>query len=329
MIPRGRITEILRRYGIHYVDSGNNVAENNVAIRCPFCGTDDPSEHMGIHLRTGYWGCWRVQSHRGRKLENLLPYVIHCSRREAFGLLDDGQIPLDPRNSFSDEIAANMKLADYIKPPADEPLTFPNEFKSIKEETSKRFWSYLIDRGFLEKDIGRLVERYDLHRCMSGEWKYRLIIPAYSLKDELIGWTGRAITKSKLRYKSHPHGGQLKRHIFDESKIWEGRLLLVCEGPFDAMKLGLYSPEDVAVTCLWGVSATQEQLATLRILTMGFRRTVISFDRDIFEASVELQSRMELGKVKLFPNLAAKDPGVMTPEQVMEYISQLSEGLPG
>ena len=42
---------------IPYVTTGPNVARGHFAIKCPFCGEADPSEHLGIEESTGRWGC--------------------------------------------------------------------------------------------------------------------------------------------------------------------------------------------------------------------------------------------------------------------------------
>ena len=65
---------------IPYRTNGPNCAKGHVVIKCPFCGDEDPSEHLGIQLSTGYWGCWRNSSHRGRRPHRLIMRLLGCNQ---------------------------------------------------------------------------------------------------------------------------------------------------------------------------------------------------------------------------------------------------------
>jgi len=73
---------------IPYVTSGKNVSIGNFNIQCPFCGHADPSEHMGIEVATGYWGCWRESKHRGKSPQRLIMRLLHIGFDQANEIVD-------------------------------------------------------------------------------------------------------------------------------------------------------------------------------------------------------------------------------------------------
>src|SRR5271166_3036315 len=109
------IETTLRTYGIHFVTAGSNVAAHHINIKCPWC-SHDPSEHLGIDLRTGMWGCWRDPAHRGRSLNRLL-YKLHIPTTAA----DKSQLiyKLEPTVSEEEESPKVFKLPEMFVPIRD------------------------------------------------------------------------------------------------------------------------------------------------------------------------------------------------------------------
>ena len=68
---------------IHFVDSGANVVRGNVACRCPWCGGNDPSEHMSINLEGKGFRCWRQPLHSGKNPAKLIQALLNCSWDQA------------------------------------------------------------------------------------------------------------------------------------------------------------------------------------------------------------------------------------------------------
>src|SRR6185436_20537355 len=78
-----------RRHNIDYVTSGPNASKGRLQIKCPFCGQDDPSEHMGVSIRGKGWSCWRNAGHRGVSSERLIQALLRCSSEEAKRLIGE------------------------------------------------------------------------------------------------------------------------------------------------------------------------------------------------------------------------------------------------
>src|SRR5437773_2381680 len=75
--------KLLSNNGIEYVTSGSNTKRGEISVKCPFCGDDDPSEHMGISLTKDVWGCHRNAQHRGKNLRRLISALLGCSSSQA------------------------------------------------------------------------------------------------------------------------------------------------------------------------------------------------------------------------------------------------------
>ena len=73
---------------IPWVSRGPNTKRGEVSIKCPWCGEDDPSEHLGISLDKENWGCLRSIRHRGRRPYALVQALLGCSYAQARIIVD-------------------------------------------------------------------------------------------------------------------------------------------------------------------------------------------------------------------------------------------------
>lgn len=319
-----------RTQHIPFVTAGPNVARNDINIRCPLC-TDDPSEHMGLSKdpQRPWWGCWRNGAHRGTNPARLIMVLLRCSYEVAENLVEAGDVSKIDR---FEGLGSRMKAAP--EPPRKESksaaLHMPREFRPItKSGYGAAFYRYLQeDRGFTR--IGKLVDRYDLRYCLTGHFRYRLIIPIYVL-GELVSWTGRDITKkSAVRYRTlsddpakaadqgyAPARINIKSTVLNADLCRGGEKLFVCEGPFDALKLD-WSVIDSNAVALFGMPESQ-QLAAIRHLAHGYEAIHVTLDRDAKSKAIALTE--QLRGVSPIPVLwrqlprPFKDPGEL-PEDV-------------
>lgn len=299
------ITDILRQQGIPYITSGKNVKHGNVNITCPWCGADDKSHHMGINPETGAFACWRNMQHRGPTVHGLLMKLLGCSREAVQALLTD--------TSDLQQVVARLKAhgtADAKAEPVS--VSIPGLRKLSPRGEQARFHNYLMQRGYHYEHVGIMADLYDLHVGMFGELCNRIVFPLH-VDGELVGFTGRAIDNSRLRYYSHP-GPIVKQNVlwFDLLKKG-GRRLYVCEGPFDALRVDYVSRIEGLpdrATCMFGVSYTRQQLTRLHCLAAGFDELVILFDRVAMPQAIQLDQALSLGKSRIQTlQEGVKDPG--------------------
>jgi hypothetical protein len=309
--------KLFEENGIPYVTRGPNTAKGNVSIKCPFCGDSDPSMHMGVSLTSESWGCLRDAEHRGRSPKWLVRALLGCSFTQA-GLVVNQYSHSDPDDL--DGVIQMLQETKVEEETAPVIVKFPSCFKPIKPRgTTKRFFTYLEDRGL---DAKRISKDYDLRCSHLGQYKDRIIIPIYN-NGQLQGWTSRALGNPVNAPRYLASSNQIKTTIwnFDELKKGGDRLFVV-EGPFDAIRidsfakamrpLGIITPSlnrawNVKATCTFGTSVTLPQIILLKNIAKNFKEVYVMFDRGAEAPSAELASWLQVKEVRL-PDYA-KDPG--------------------
>ena len=300
---------------------GPNVARGHINIKCPFCGEADPSEHMGIRLEDGAWGCFRDPTHRGRYPVKLIYTLKGCSYAEAKQIWEEGA----PVLGFSVE-ELEQKLSDVatdVEPP--EPIQWPKEIRRFDgtRGIQGRFLRYLDTRGFPTA----VAKRYGLRYALVGEHKHRLIFPL-KLDGKLYGWTGRALGRSMVRYRTHPEGDGVRHLIWNQDKARRGgSILVICEGPFDALKVDYYGRKHgVRAIALLGVSVPLERVLLLKSLVPRFRRIVLLMDAEAVSQALKIEAALSA----VIPNLervdlpqGIHDPGAMSPVQAARFCKKL------
>lgn len=311
---------------IDYVTRGPNVKKDNVNIACPFCG-DDPSHHMGVSLLDKGYGCWRSANHAGKKSNGLIRALLNCSFNQA-KILAQQYSAADPE-SLDEAIAALMagEQADKRPDRATE-LRFRGEFSPIKAKGStSRFYSYLERRGFGD-GTADLCKLYNLRCANTGRFKDRVIIPIYQ-GGKLVSWTSRAIGKNveAARYLalSEDQGGLV--NVFHTIWNWDelkhgGDLLIIVEGPFDALKVDFYGWElNTCATCTFGTAMSEEQAMMIAEVAKGFEKAVLLYDAGATESIFRAKGLLEHTKVECgFLPPDVEDPGEMSRKQVRKFI---------
>lgn len=300
---------------IHYVTRGPNTKKGEVSITCPMC-TDDPSEHLGINLSNGYWGCHRNSAHRGKSAKTLIRAILGTSYTGADSYLR--------QYSHSDPDDLD-KVLEALKEPKQEiapDRVFPiceaefNNFRLIKPRGStKRFFSYIQGRDF--DDPKAIIESYSLRCATTGRYKDRVIIPIRH-NSELLGWTSRAICKVENAPRYLASSEDVKTTVFNFDELKKGgQRLFVVEGPFDAIKVdsaGHVQKVPYRATCTFGTSSTLSQIALLRVLVKKFKETFVLFDQGADEPARNLAEW--IGAKTAWLPIGVKDPGELRPSEL-------------
>jgi hypothetical protein len=301
----------LEAHGVDYVSSGPNTKRGNISIQCPWCGPDDPSQHLSVALDKDAYGCWRNARHAGRNPYPLVAALLNCSFSQAKLIVQQFNAA-DPENLE----AAVMALGGLTKPvqQPELPIELPDTFKSIKPTgLTRRFWRYLEGRGF--DDVASLIDRYSLMCCQVGRWKDRIILPIYS-NGKLVGWTARAIqgTAHAPRYLTSSPG--VKNTIFNEDQLVGGDKLFITEGPFDALKVDFYGYPKARATCLFGTNPTLSQISILRWVVRRYNAAVILFDQQAEDQAMQLRDYFSSAVGIVALPTGVKDPGSLTQQQI-------------
>lgn len=305
---------LLEENRIPYVTFGPNTKKGEVSVKCPWCGVDDPSEHLGIKLEGEAWGCHRNQIHRGKSPVRLLQALLGCSFSQA-KLIVAQYDAADP-DTLEQAIAA---LTEQKEPPvkATEALKLPPEAHALQPKS--RFYKYLLNRGF--DDPIAVATVYGLRGCTTGRWKDRILIPIYQ-GGKLVAWTARALQNpvNAPRYLSTSNA--IKSTVFQEDELKRGRVLFITEGPFDAMKVDYYGYDSGAsATAVFGTSITIDQIIILSRVSKNFKRTVILLDPDAVESTFNLSDWLPNAIIGHLPD-GVKDPGDLTEDQVKNLLKE-------
>lgn len=269
------VVALFNENGVPYRDHGKNVARGHVVITCPFC-FDDPSMHMGVDTMSGAWGCWRDTRHRGRSLWYLVKAVLGLSTRDAQSLT----------TGHKEMLTIDQLRANFDRPPVITKVLRNYEKSTVPVDRYKRFFNYLTSRGF--DDVHGLCRRFHIRAAVSGDLRERVIFPFHS-EGAVIGWQGRAIGKSTLRYISHPPEA-IKKCIFNDREQ-SGDVLFITEGPIDAMKVDWYSSDAVSAIALAGV-AVASKAGQINSVCRRFKKVVIMFDQGAMSMAFEVQRRI-------------------------------------
>lgn len=311
---------------IHYVTRGPNTKKGEVSIQCPMCGEADPSEHLGINLKTGYWGCHRDASHRGKQAHSLIRAVLGASTHTA------KQIMARYDRADPDTLDAMLSALEGNEPETDVKQMLNHEaewqkFQKIKARgLTDRYFRYLQVRGYAAEVI---VRKYDLRCTYTGRYKDRILIPV-RFNGELLGWTSRALgaPKSAPRYLMSDENVKTTVFNYDEVKQGGERLFIV-EGPFDAIRIDShpFTPRtDIPyrATCTFGTSPTISQIALLRTLVKKYTQAWVLFDEGADTPSRNLAEW--IGAQSAYLPTGIKDPGDMTDKHLDDMADEDFDG---
>jgi len=308
--------DLLDRARIPFVTAGANVSRGYIAVACPFCGPADPSQHMALRLGTRFWRCWRNPAHKGGDPVKLLAALLRCSYATAAELVGEDAPPPD------DLLGTVTAL---LRPPERERVAAlaPPQWRPLDDQPSARwFVAYLQRRGFSPVIIWSLTARYGLRYCTAGQFAGRLIFPVEE-DGQLRGWTGRSIyARERVRYLSH---GPLHRYLLwqDQLGASEADTLVLCEGPFDALKIAVLGQGRIAATCCFTAAPSAGQISRLASLAGRFRHRVLLLDRDAAPAILRSLQQLDLlgFRAAWLPH-NIKDPGELnSPAQLVAILT--------
>lgn len=251
-----------------FLGQGSNISKNNdMLFYCPI--KQHTSKKLSVNLtcdKDGHWGtyhCW-VCDFKGRNLLSLL------KRLKRYDLI----------KQYCSNVNNNTFNIFYEEHVEDEPVALPNMFIPLsayfmKNEKYTKYSNELRQAAtYLIK--GRDLTKLDIITNTLGittdekYYKY-VVIPSYDMSGTLNYFICRAYSKYKMRYKNCKHDKD--KIIFNEVNIDWKTPLLICEGPFDALK------SHVNATCLLGSSLTEKTLLFQRIIEND-TKVLLALDSD-------------------------------------------------
>jgi len=221
------------------------------------------------------------------------------------------------------------QLTPHVVKETKRTLKMPKEFKPFRDVPSaKPFINYLMTRMYTKKEILGFSENDDLCYCTSGAFKYRIIFPVIH-KHKLISWVGRTISTGNLRYKAltiDPEKAAADNtnaaiDLNTNYVLWYDRLkecdadtLVICEGPFDSLRVNVLGDGlGIASTCVFTSAPSDAQIEILYELFPKFKRRYLMLDRGTLPTAMKILSRMPGSDLKIVDLPShLKDPGEMS-----------------
>jgi hypothetical protein len=198
-------------------------------------------------------------------------------------------------------------------------LEFPKEFHEL-EPTSPRsagFWDYLESRGYSERQALWASRAYDLRYALAGAYAYRLIIPVYDRRRQLMTWTARAISpQAHVRYKTlkkefaRAPPGELLLGLPLLEEAASARCLTIVEGPLDAIAISTVG-HSVGVwgACVFGLEISAKQADIISDLNERFDKIRLMLDPDAMLRVLNLRSSLPRRCIPEHMPSGFKDPG--------------------
>jgi hypothetical protein len=312
---------LLDHCNVAWLDRGRNLSRGWLAIKCPWCGPADPSAHLGINEESGIYHCLRNNAHRGKS-----PYYLLA----ALGV---------PRRTIDDVLVAySSGLPVRPAPPVEIPRSrFAQRWASFAPAAhDARALEYLRARHFWHPR--RTAETFDL-RVGRGNYAARLWFPLLAGEDEVVGFTGRAMTDIQPRYYT-----ETATHVLyiPRAPRPNDRIIILVEGPFDALRLADATIDryDVFVAALCGAALTETKKRQVRWLSDTIPRLFLVLDRILSDATktpteindaqitavdanrLVKELHISTGQRTELPE-GIKDPGEMTNHDIYQWLNRL------
>ena len=285
--------KLVRDYNISYRRGSGGT---NIEVHCPYCGDSDRSKHLGLHLESTSYGCWKGKSlHSGRNPAKLIRKLLNVSEEEALTIslnyfdISDYDFTKDKgRNRLLTTVQLPEIPAEFRKF-----ATNSAEYLNLSEPDrlmQSQIGQYLKLRGY---DPIFITQRFKLMFASSGDFVYRAIIPIFWNKN-IMTWTSRTIISDvNPRYKASKTSiYSPDMFLFDSDNLTGGRALLVCEGVMDAMKVTSCMIPGVHATALFGMELSDQQMALLMSWSEIYDRIYLCLDKAEIKKSMSLQQKL-------------------------------------
>lgn len=236
------LARLFQDYNVYYEESKSGWLNT----QCPHC--TDSGSHGGFNPQSETFNCWRCGTHN-------FEYTLF-------------QILGIPKYSLS-EVLAHYQTRRILSRNLPKDRARLAQVELPGESLKKLHREYLRGRGFNPRAI---ESKYKLLGTgPDGKYRYRIIIPIV-YRGKVVSFQGRSILeKEKIRYLTASDEESVvpaKETLFNIDSCY-GDSVVVCEGPFDVMRLG-----DGVVGVL-GIQMTKQQE---ELLYTRFKKVAFLFD---------------------------------------------------
>jgi hypothetical protein len=310
-----RWRELFDHLQVPWTDSSRYAGHGWIALHCVWCGSADPSTHLGINEEHGHYRCLRNEDHRGRS-----PYYLLAALGVRHSDMDD------LLRQFGGVLREHSFIptthSDHVTP-----VLAQRWARRLKPATGDdRALDYLWRRRF--DDPGRTARDFDL-RVGEGRWGGRLWLKLTEPSGAVIGFTGRAMDDWRQpRYYTEAEKAGL---YIPRPPSPRHRLGILVEGPIDALKIADATRRryNLFVAALCGLTITGNRRLQLSEIARQVPWFAVALDSSVWTTDAqklisELRAVPALGRVTRLALPPDKDdPGEMTTLEVEQWLSAM------
>lgn len=272
----------------------------NFDVRCPICAPRDASKKkLSIKVEDDRQHCWTC----GWKAATLAALIYKYGTREQFQEYCEEYMPKRARRTL-DGIEPSHEIRKITQLPEDFVLL---PFASLKDPDVRMTWSYLQRRGIDARDVWY----YKFGVSNDFRWRRRVIMPSFDVSGKLNFYIGRNVDDTCRRPRYDNPDDDKRQIIFNEINIDWSKRLVICEGPFDAVKCGKNTVP------LLGSDLNEESLLFSHILSSN-TPIALALDADMWLTKTpKLAKKLQEYNVDvtIVDVRQYGDPGMMTKQQ--------------
>jgi len=280
-----------------------NPPHPEIGFYCPNC--HHHKKKLMINLEKNVYKCWICGDKYSGFVIDLLKHLSRYDLIERYKqFLSNVLLDQDIKgliNSVFSPITAQFFIKKIIK--------LPEECKNINDYYGiiNPYKNYLLSRGI----NNRLIEKYNIKFCDTGQYKNRVIIPSFNVDGNIDYFIARSIYKTGRKYLN-PNEDK-NNIIFNELFInWKTPIIIV-EGVFDAIK--------VDYNCIPLLGSSLEQSLIQTKIMANKPNIYMMLDDDAYNKQLDMINKfiewdIEVNNVKI----NKKDPGSMSKSQIFNSI---------
>lgn len=279
-------------YHIESFPESTQGGPNWLNICCPM-GCGDHSDHGKFHLGDGGYHCWKCGSHKPEWIIHVLTGIPYRKSKEIF--LRYNRDTLIAAKGTQKVHVANIDL--------------------IGGPLEKQHKWYLLSRGIdpiYVEDVWGV-----LGTPIAGEMRNRIVFPFYMHGRPVTYQTRDMYEKSYKMLSPDKSVIPAKHLLYGEWLLKDKQLITVCEGPFDAINMGV----GFVATC--GTGHTMQQIKRLKVYEKVY--TLYDPEPEAQKRALKLVKDLSiLGVDAIQVEYSYKgDPGELTKDQVNKIRKEL------
>lgn len=292
----------------YYPDAHLTSNDKEYVLLCPWCEHD--KRKLYVSIEKGVFNCFHCEA-KG---------TFFALVKKTLALNKDKEVGQAIREFESSDPITFLNEPD-VRPSAggNVAIQYPDGYYPLYGGTNelgvsgKQALDYLLNRGLTLSEVAY----YKLGFCLVGKYEKRIIIPILNDNNELVSFVARDYTSTApakvLTPAALPGTSGIKDYVFNLQNAKHTRELIIGEGVFDAIALG------VSGIAILGKQATEKQVQ--QILLDNPLKIVVSLDADAPKENQALALRLSTYNDNVYlATLPEGDPASVSKEVLAQTL---------